>query len=161
MDNNAYILTKDGELYHYGVLGMKWGVHRAQQRQAKYDAKIRNAKQTGEEDIKEWKEIGQYRNKDVSKQIARSRKITNKQVAKFTKKKNKGQKITKRTQNAVNKMTTGEKIGKSMLFGSYGALVYTSARTKGVSRGKAAVQAITNNWANNLTLGQLSKKTTW
>ena len=28
MDNNTYILTSDGELYHYGVPGMKWGVRR-------------------------------------------------------------------------------------------------------------------------------------
>ena len=24
-----YILTQDGELYHYGVKGMKWGVRRS------------------------------------------------------------------------------------------------------------------------------------
>ena len=28
MDEKCYVLTSDGELYHYGVPGMKWGVRR-------------------------------------------------------------------------------------------------------------------------------------
>lgn len=28
MNENYYIITSDGELYHYGVVGMKWGVRR-------------------------------------------------------------------------------------------------------------------------------------
>ena len=70
-------------------------------------------------------------------------------------------KASKKTRTAVEKMSTGKAITSSMLLGSYGSLVYTSLRKKGVSRGKAAGQAIINNTVNNATFGKLSKKARW
>lgn len=42
----SYYLTSNGELYHYGVKGQKWGVRRAQKKAAKakkkWDKKVKN-----------------------------------------------------------------------------------------------------------------------
>lgn len=41
MDSYDYILTSDGELYHYGVKGMKWGVTQAKEAGRELDRKRR------------------------------------------------------------------------------------------------------------------------
>ena len=56
-----YVIVND-ELYHYGVPGMKWGVHKAQKAGTAYQSSgtkkyIKKAK-TARESAKEWNEIG-------------------------------------------------------------------------------------------------------
>ena len=44
---SEYILTSDGELMHYGVPGMKWGVRRATKRLSKATTKEQRDKAVG------------------------------------------------------------------------------------------------------------------
>ena len=155
------------ELYHYGVLGMKWGHRKAR----RYEHKAQIAR----ESAKEWKEIGAYKADKLAKKgkIEKAKKVESK-YAKYAKKDRADAKkyeqkakekyydrATKKTRTAVEKMSTGKAVSQSMVLGSYGSLVYTSARQKGVSKGRAAAQAIMNNTLNNLTLGALSRRAKW
>ena len=153
----------NNELYHFGILGMKWG----QRRINRLSSKIEKSKKIGKEDIKELKEISKYHNnKDINKDISRSKQITNNQVIKMKQKQNKikskmDSQYSEGTQKAVSKISTGKSIIETMLMGSYGAAVYNTPKVHNNKKGKALTQAITNNWANNLTFGSLGKKAKW
>ena len=62
MENNKYILTSDGELYHWGVKGMKWGVRRFQ----KKDGSLTPAGKKRRKDTSNWS--------DDAKEAARIKK---------------------------------------------------------------------------------------
>lgn len=47
-----YILTSNGELYHYGIKGQKWGVRRAQKKAALRDKLARKLKQEANDNFK-------------------------------------------------------------------------------------------------------------
>lgn len=120
---------QQNELKHYGVLGMKWGVHRAK-KNADKAAKYRKKGNT--------EKAKQYE--------AKSKKIESKHR----------KRVGDAAYDRVAKTSTGKLIVESMVFGTYGALNYNRARSAGASRGKSAIVGALSTMGNTATGGLLS-----
>ena len=116
-------------LAHYGVIGMKWGVHRSKR------AAIKSAK---------YKAAGNT--EKAAKYAAKSKKITAKHKSLAGGK----------TYSRVAKQSMFETVGKSLLLGSYGTLKYEQAKSAGKSTGKAIVSGWGHQAVSNLTYGVMS-----
>lgn len=116
------------ELYHYGVLGMKWGHHKAKV----YTAKAKRARARGN--------MG-----DAQMYTAKARKATA-ETERLG-----GKAVSQR----VKKQSAGKTAAQMVLFGSYVALKYNQARAKHASRGEAAAKATLYSIGNNMTGGLL------
>lgn len=117
------------ELYHYGVLGMKWGHHKAKV----YTTKANRARARGN--------MG-----DAQMYTAKAQKATAK-----TERLGGGKAVSQR----VKKQSAGKTAAQMVLFGSYGALKYNQARAKHASRGEAAAKATLYSIGNSMTGGLL------
>lgn len=127
-------------LCHYGVLGMRWGVHRASRNASKAaSAKHKaNAYKNTNAEL-----YDHYMNKS-EKYSAKSQKL----IAKHQSRAGKAYDYT-------NNESLGKTIGKALLFSSYGALKYNELRGSGNSRitsaGSAALATLTNVYTYQLT----------
>lgn len=156
------------ELYHYGVLGMKWGRRRYQNKDGSLTSageKRYAEKGYAEDALKSNKtRAGKaYDRATGAHKVAGKMKAESSSKSENRERANKylNERTTKKTRDAVNKLSTGKALAETALMGSYGSLVYNSLRSRGASRGKAAAQAVINNALNNITLGELSRRSRW
>lgn len=149
-------IYNDDYVKHYGVLGMKWGIHRAKKNTSKasnlrtsakkYDSMAKEARLQGNS-----KKASRYSNR-----ASKNRSIAKKKDAKYRAIMNKHRRLAgKETLSRISKKSTLSLYLESTLVGTYGALKYEQARAKGNSRGKSILNALMNDAGNMVSGGTL------
>lgn len=118
MNNN------ESELKHYGVLGMKWGEHRARARGEEYEYKS-------------------LRQKRLAKKLAKARiKGNAKRVSKYNRKLEVIKERDKSRQDYAKTQTVGKAVVRRLLMGFTGANAYERSRASGSSRGASIARGL-------------------
>lgn len=128
------------ELYHYGVLGMKWGMRRAYNKGVNYTYRSHGQKKYAKKMAKLTKK---YSGKEkLSYGQDRKLKNTQKKLNMYTKR-------DKNREDYVRSTSVGKSVAKTILFGPLGAGNYNRFRAAGHGR---IVSAMGSNWVAS-TLG--------
>ena len=134
-------MTND-ELYHYGVLGMKWGVHRSKvhsRKSEKFKNKALKAKQSGKTEKAKKMEFRAKQQSTTASALLKKHK-----------------KLAGSAFNRLNNQSVGKTLVQSVVIGSYGALKYNQARAKNVGRAQSLINGVLNQIGNMATGGLIS-----
>ena len=121
------------ELYHYGVLGMKWGMHKAKKNGTEY-----NYRSFGQKRYQKKLAKAQSKGRDTTKIEARLEGFKKRDAAR---------------QSYAESTKTGHAVARALLLGPYGAGSYNRARAAGMSVGKSATLGVLSAVGIPITMG--------
>lgn len=139
MNEDFYILTADGELYHYGVKGMKWGVRRdarllANSRRNKRVRAARDAYKSG-------KMSKEARDKEITSAQREKKKMLANTKDRFAKAKTDSERV--RLEQDIYDKTTKEVSNASLKRGAHTVnALFGAANAASVGLGAASILAI-------------------